>query len=600
MTKESAYEGYLDGLKDRTLYGWCYKPSEPTVPVAVDLFVDNMLVTRVPSYEYREDLLKAGKGDGRHSFHYDMSNCVPDDDAIHMISTRVSGTDVELSESPILVRNSDQISIRCYFPWNNLYIGTSGQVHTCQCPSWLGSPNYSIGDIKKQSYDQLWNGPKIRRYREAFIKDNHKKFCRESICPYLNGTDRQIPPGLEVIRAINNRRMELDFGASDLVYDVNDGCNLRCIMCRKDIKPVDKQAVHDAVVNIREIALAGHLQSITVSGAGEVFLFDEFIDLLRSDFFSSHGITVNLISNLTLFTPKIWDEIKHNKIVLSVSVDGATKQTYESIRRGSKWENVHKKLVYVADLLNKGEIEVVNLGCVITSKNAHEIDKVIELVKELGFNLMFLSHRGRLPTKWDNIFESCDIEKLDMVHDLIEGCGGFDINRINLGSCGILKDRKYRQFSYRMEMADYQMRMYGDVEMANRIVQECVNDINDGVIEVDQSQLSGYAKFLDTRSYSGKSPVAVLKDIHARILAANRAEAMPRRISHIVGNDREQQLGKEGHQGESTHDRSGMKAGVVHRFIRRTSLEILQAVFTFSRKALYAIRHGLKDREDHT
>ena len=494
MRRETAYEGCVDGLEEKTLLGWCYKKDEPNKSIQLDIYINDTRIKSITASEFSEVLLKAGIGNGKCSFKYNVANYIDQDD--YIINVKVSGTDIDLTHSPILVKNNQQITNKCYFPWNNLHIRASGDVDTCPCPSWLGSINYSIGNINKQSYDELWNGSKIRQYREAFLKDNHKKFCRMHICPYLSGTARQNSPTIGVLKAISNQNTYLDFDPTTLVHDIDEGCNLKCTICRENIKVVNKKAVHDAVSIMKRIASGGNLQSITTSGAGETFLFDEFVDLLRSDFLSSRGITLILMTNLTIFTPKLWKEIRHNDIVFSVSVDGATKETYESIRKDAQWESVYKQLLYLSNLLDKGEINTVNLAYVITLGNAHEVDKIIELAKKLGFTLTFLSHRGRLPTKWDNIFETCNIEKLDMIYNLIEKAGGFNMPKLFLTSCGMIKNREYRQFGYRMEMAEYQIREYGDKEMAKHIVQECFSDINDGIIAVQQSQLNNYRDFI--------------------------------------------------------------------------------------------------------
>ena len=83
-----------------------------------------------------------------------------------------------------------------------------------------------------------------------------------------------------------------------------------------------------------------------------------------------------------------------------------------------------------------------------------------------------------------------------MVYNFIEKADGFNMPKVLLTSCGMIKNREYRQFSYRMEMAEYQIREYGDKEIAKHIVQECLNDINNGIIEVQQSQLTNYRNFI--------------------------------------------------------------------------------------------------------
>ena len=495
------YEGYVDGFRDNTLFGWCYRRDQPDVPLTLDIHIDGGFVGTVNAALFREDLLKAGKGNGKHSFRFPLPDRLARSDTAHAVNVTVAENGFELTSSPVLLKNGAPVLAKCYFPWTNLSVNAYGEVNTCSCPSWLGSTKFSIGNINERAYDEIWNGPRMRRYREAFLNDDHKKFCRVHICPYLTGTIRQAAPGTEVLMAMTRQDLELDFGPSQLIYDINDGCNLRCIMCRNEVRPVDKEIVHKAVENIKTIASQGSLKSITTSGSGEIFMFEEFVDLMRSDFLSSRGIALNLISNLTLFTPKLWDEIKHNYInSLSVSVDAATKETYESVRRGSKWENIHKKLLYVSELAKNGEIAKVSSGYVVTTKNAHEVDKMIQFITGLGFNLFFLSHRGRLPTKMDNIFETCNIGMLDMVYDRIERCGGFDTSLVNFGSCGILRDRAYREAGYRLEMAQYQMTQYGDVDMAKQIARGCLQDIEAGMIRSDEAQLTECRRFIEMES----------------------------------------------------------------------------------------------------
>ena len=252
MRREIVYEGYVDRFEEKTLFGWCYKKDEPNKSIQLDIYINDTLIKSITSSEFREDLLKAGIGNGKNSFKYNVANYIDQDDQNYIINVKVSGTDIDLTFSPILVKNNQQITHKCYFPWNNLYIRESGDVHTCHCPSWLGSLSYSIGNINKQSYDELWNGPKIRQYREAFLKDNHKKFCRVHICPYLNGTLEQESPSINVLKAISNQNTYLDFDPTTLVYDINEGCNLKCTICRENIKVVNKKAVQDAVNNMKK------------------------------------------------------------------------------------------------------------------------------------------------------------------------------------------------------------------------------------------------------------------------------------------------------------------------------------------------------------
>jgi len=67
-----------------------------------------------------------------------------------------------------------------------------------------------------------------------------------------------------------------------------------------------------------------------------------------------------------------------------------------------------------------------------------------------------------------------------------------------------------------MEMAQYQIDEYYDMDMAKRIVQECLSDIENGVIEVNDSQLSDYSKLLTLTVSSSPLISAIIVNYNGR------------------------------------------------------------------------------------
>jgi len=57
----------------------------------------------------------------------------------------------------------------CPVPFQRLAIGADGQVLMCAHDAYGSNP---VGDVRKQSIQEVWNGPKMRRIRE--IHENHK------------------------------------------------------------------------------------------------------------------------------------------------------------------------------------------------------------------------------------------------------------------------------------------------------------------------------------------------------------------------------------------------------------------------------------------
>jgi hypothetical protein len=64
----SPFEGVVERVIGRTVYGWCWAPGFPTARLPVAVWQDKKLVRKGTANRNRKDLLEAGKGDGRHGF----------------------------------------------------------------------------------------------------------------------------------------------------------------------------------------------------------------------------------------------------------------------------------------------------------------------------------------------------------------------------------------------------------------------------------------------------------------------------------------------------------------------------------------------------
>jgi hypothetical protein len=61
------YESTIDGIIDCRLYGWC-RLTHSTDPIRLDVFVNERKVLSSVADVFRQDLMDAGIGQGRHGF----------------------------------------------------------------------------------------------------------------------------------------------------------------------------------------------------------------------------------------------------------------------------------------------------------------------------------------------------------------------------------------------------------------------------------------------------------------------------------------------------------------------------------------------------
>ena len=93
------YEGYLDIASCEGIHGWVWNQNQSDAPVKVEIYDSNNLLITMDANVLRDNLVSAGKGDGKHAFTYVLPPFLKDG-KLHSIRTRVAGTDFELGNSP--------------------------------------------------------------------------------------------------------------------------------------------------------------------------------------------------------------------------------------------------------------------------------------------------------------------------------------------------------------------------------------------------------------------------------------------------------------------------------------------------------------------
>jgi hypothetical protein len=74
----------------------------------------------------------------------------------------------------------------CDWPFRKLEVATGGACYLC-CPGWLP---LTVGNVKQQSFEQIWNSQPAKDIREAIV-DGSFRFCSKIHCPSI--ANRQLP-----------------------------------------------------------------------------------------------------------------------------------------------------------------------------------------------------------------------------------------------------------------------------------------------------------------------------------------------------------------------------------------------------------------------
>jgi MoaA/NifB/PqqE/SkfB family radical SAM enzyme len=165
-------------------------------------------------------------------------------------------------------------------------------------------------------------------------------------------------------------------------------CNLKCRMCEisywtekgGDLKLDGLQRMIDHLPRLKRVDF---------TGIGEALMNRSFFDALAV--LKSRRVYVTLNDNFTLMSEKAARRIVELGVdQIFLSLDGATKATYEQIRVGANFDKVvanTRGLIQIKRELRKKRPEL-KVNTVVCADNYRELPAIIELAHELGIGMV--------------------------------------------------------------------------------------------------------------------------------------------------------------------------------------------------------------------
>src|SRR6266700_7577193 len=132
------------------------------------------------------------------------------------------------------------------------------------------------------------------------------------------------------------RRTKLHGLPVEYIIETTAKCNLYCPMCPRETHKQPKEDMTDAIFErlVRESgSTAEHMMLI---GLGEPFLDPKIFD--RIEHCEKHGIATLLSTNGTLLDEKMSERLLDAPLQhITLSFDGASKESYEYYRKGARF-----------------------------------------------------------------------------------------------------------------------------------------------------------------------------------------------------------------------------------------------------------------------
>jgi hypothetical protein len=238
--------------------------------------------------------------------------------------------------------------------WNDR-LGTTEQVmgstYACDCAAWV--PFVTGNMLEGESPDAVWNSPGMQEVRRSVL-DGDYAYCSRTSCPAIVNADLPLMEEVTTprLRRIIERRETVVADHPRIVaFGHDSSCNLACPTCRHEVVMANREQA-EQLERGRDRVILPMLRdgqvNVQMTSWGDPFAsrhYRSILEALRATEYD--GVRLFLLTNGIGLTPHTWATMPHlkDKIVeLRVSVDAATKDVYENVRRPGRWEVIRENL----------------------------------------------------------------------------------------------------------------------------------------------------------------------------------------------------------------------------------------------------------------
>jgi len=161
----------------------------------------------------------------------------------------------------------------------------------------------------------------------------------------------------------------------EIRFEVTNLCNARCIMCPRE-KMTRPQGILDMGLYMRILdqASAMGVSIVSLENFGETFLDPYFF--ARAAYAKAKGMSVYTITNGSLFGKDLAHQAVHLLDKIRFSVYGTSKEVYESIHVGLKYNDVISNIEYLINYKKEKQAKIPNIEVyfLMMKENQHQVE----------------------------------------------------------------------------------------------------------------------------------------------------------------------------------------------------------------------------------
>ena len=285
------------------------------------------------------------------------------------------------------INTSKNLGIRyhCPRPFDTILIDKTGSCYACECTAWLPQ---SIGNLQIKPLDEIISSSTHKHLQQSIV-DGTYRYCNENQCSYIRANIVDDIP----ITATNIKHLRLA---------IDDSCNLKCPSCRtglifeksgsrfnKRIELADK--INEWIQYKIDFDLFVEPLQVHIGSDGDPFashIYRHFMDRTPDSSLIQYSILTN-----GLLVDEIHNKIPHvikRLVKLGVSIDGATKNTYEQLRLGGSWKKIQYNLNFIKELKQEFNF-TFELHMVVQKDNWKEMPTMLKLAEQFNVDVVYFN-----------------------------------------------------------------------------------------------------------------------------------------------------------------------------------------------------------------
>ena len=274
----------------------------------------------------------------------------------------------------------------CPLPFERFDIGPSGDVLVC-CGHWLPT---SIGNFIKDPVDDVLNSSRAHKIRES-MTDGSYRYCNHLECGAMAQGSLPRREDLHHPRtrkAVADQNYHID-GVDEIMFAFDQTCNLSCPSCRTHRITEKASETTEKVRAVEEklLPLLPSLKILHINPAGELFgsrPSRKLLELINDE--RCPDLVLDIISNGTLFSEEEWNKFPgiHNKVrSVRISIDAASKETFETLRRLGKYDVFLENMRFLRGLRSSGILPQLKFSFTYQLGNFREMRAFVAFCDEM-------------------------------------------------------------------------------------------------------------------------------------------------------------------------------------------------------------------------